>query len=308
MSSPLVLYILVSAEVLVKGIGAHELGQRNYAEAKRRYPAEGLRRWKLRVAQQLWTAVGSGGLDSLCEPLDDVFLEATSIAESDTDPDPLDGVTTRDVLELGLIVRTDFSDEPSWVAFCTRLQDSEKELVLGSDEDASNRPLQPADNLNVDEDGDSADGENEDAPPAIFHIINPSSPQERELLAGISNLTALRLFNDIDIRPSPTPPHGANRIDPPHRLVDYHGWQEFYRGKNVWIYDNKSNIDQCVRVVSQSGDMYGTATGDSWRARVSHICELQVNLSSGAIKIDFGGLDRWDFNERRRNMMEDEAE
>ena len=29
---------------------------------------------------------------------------------------------------------------------------------------------------------------------------------------------------------------------------------------------------------------------DSWRARVSHICELQVNLYSGAMKINFGGI------------------
>lgn len=46
--------------------------------------------------------------------------------------------------------------------------------------------------------------------------------------------------------------------------------------------------------------------GDSWRARVSHICELQVNLFAGTIKIDFGGLDRWDYAERARNIAEAE--
>ncbi|KAH0827945.1 hypothetical protein J3R83DRAFT_3582 [Lanmaoa asiatica] len=319
MSSPLVPFIVVSAEVSIR-IGAHESGQRNYAETKRHYPAEGRRRWRLRLAQQFWTAVGSLSRHASIprarvspshtdrsDSQDGVLPEATSTAESDTDPDPLDGVT-RDVPELGLIVRTDFSDEPSWAVFCTRLQDSEKELILGSDdvdENASNQPLQ-SDNI----DGqDDSDDEDEDAPPAIFHIVNPSSPQEREVLADISNLTSLRLFNDVDVRPSPSLPRGTDRINPPNRLVDYHGWQEFYRGKNVWIYDTKSNIDQCVRVVSQkSGDMYGTATqrGDSWRARVSHICELQVNLASGTIRIDFGGLDRWDFDERRRNMTEAE--
>lgn len=188
----------------------------------------------------------------------EIFPEATSTAESDTDPDPFDGVT-RDVPELGLIVRTDFSDEPSWAAFCTRLQDSEKELFLGSDDVAENASSQPIQPDSVDEQ-DGSDDEDEDVPPAIFRVINPSSPQERELLAGISNLIGLRLFNDVDVRPSPNPPHGANRIRPPNKLVDFRGWQEFYRGKNVWIYDTKSNIDQCVRVVSQSGDMYGTAT------------------------------------------------
>lgn len=29
-----------------------------------------------------------------------------------------------------------------------------------------------------------------------------------------------------------------------------------------------------------------------------------MNLYSGAMKIDFGGLDRWDYNERQRNMVE----
>ena len=43
-------------------------------------------------------------------------------------------------------------------------------------------------------------------------------------------------------------------------------------------------------------------SGDSWRARVSHICELQVNLAAGAMTIDFGGLDRWDYAERARNL------
>lgn len=46
--------------------------------------------------------------------------------------------------------------------------------------------------------------------------------------------------------------------------------------------------------------------GDSWRARVSFLPELQVNISSGAMTIDFGGLDRWDINERQRNLSEAE--
>lgn len=45
-------------------------------------------------------------------------------------------------------------------------------------------------------------------------------------------------------------------------------------------------------------------SADSWRARVSHICELQVNLASGAMTIDFGGMDRWDYEERVCNLEE----
>ena len=52
---------------------------------------------------------------------------------------------------------------------------------------------------------------------------------------------------------------------------------------------------------------YALYRADSWRARVTHICELQVNLASGAMSIDFGGMDRWDYPERVRNMAEAEA-
>ena len=47
--------------------------------------------------------------------------------------------------------------------------------------------------------------------------------------------------------------------------------------------------------------------GDSWRARASHVCELQAHLAAGALTIDFGGLDRWDYAERARNVAEAEA-
>jgi len=95
-------------------------------------------------------------------------------------------------------------------------------------------------------------------------------------------------------------------MSPPNRLVDQGGWQEVYEGHTIWVYDALSNSDQCVRLVSQAGDFYGTATGDSWRARVTHVCELQFNMTYLGMKIDFGGLDRWDFAERQRNMEEAE--
>jgi len=57
-------------------------------------------------------------------------------------------------------------------------------------------------------------------------------------------------------------------------------------------------------LVSGHSDIYGTATGDSWRARVTHIHELQFNMSHLGMKIDFGGLDKWDFKERTRNLEE----
>jgi len=138
----------------------------------------------------------------------------------------------------------------------------------------------------------------------LIKVINATQPEERAIFQNISNLRALRLFNDVDIRPAPVVPSGSRRISPPNRLVDFAGWQEIYSGVTLWIYDALSNTDQSVRLVSPEGDVYGTATGDSWRAQVSHIPDLQLNMTFENMKINFGGMDRWDYSERKRNMEE----
>ena len=100
------------------------------------------------------------------------------------------------------------------------------------------------------------------SPAAVFFVVNaPAGDPLRAALAGISNLGALRLLNDVDVRRAPAPPRGAKRLRPGNRLVDHDGWQEAYAGRTVWVYDARSNADQCVRLVSQRGAaMYGTAT------------------------------------------------
>lgn len=227
-----------------------------------------------------------------------------------TDDDPLDEISD-DAPGLGIIVRTDYSNEDAWQAFCGKLQEGEAEFAPERpsegdrmDEDAggpSNSGVADDDAMDQDED-DMGEGESEGFA-SIFSVID-ASPADRARFTHISNLSALRLLNDVDVRRAPSPPVGTKRIKPPNRLVDHHGWQEIYTGKMVWIYDAKSNVDQCVRLVSQQSGPYGTATADSWRVRVSHICELQVNLATGAMTIDFGGLDKWDYEERVRNMEE----
>ncbi|KAH7926521.1 hypothetical protein BV22DRAFT_347801 [Leucogyrophana mollusca] len=277
-----------------------------YATAKSQHPSEGRRRWRLRVAAEFWRLPSE----------EKNQLPTASPANIDgnvewvVDPDTLDEVSSSRP-ELGLVVRTDYSDENAWLGFVEKLQRAEEEFTASTDdegmaEDEPGGSAGPADEDTEDNEDDD-DDDDEDPSQPIFHIINPSSPEERAVLTNISNLTALRLFTDIDIRPAPAPPTGTGRVNPPNRLVDRDGWQEIYTGKYVWIYDSKSNTDQCVRLVSHTGDMYGTATGDSWRARVSHICELQVNIFTGAMKIDFGGFDRWDYNERQRNLREAEG-
>ncbi|KII92154.1 hypothetical protein PLICRDRAFT_50584 [Plicaturopsis crispa FD-325 SS-3] len=278
-----------------------------YSDVKAAYPGEGRRRWNLRVANEFW-ALPAEQKAALASPSNAQIADRQSLEDAEfvTDSDPLDSIS-RDAPEIGLVVRTDYSDEAAWTAFYARLQEGEKEFTSDA---PGERVAQagpsggPHEDDAMEEDADDESDEDDETTP-IFKVVNPSSPDERAILTGISNLTALRLLNDVDLRKAPSRPPGATRVQPPNRLADHDGWQEIYTGKNVWIYDAKSNTDQCVRVVSQtSSDTYGTASGDSWRARVSHICELQVNMFTEALKIDFGGLDRWDYNERQRNMQD----
>lgn len=181
--------------------------------------------------------------------------------------------------ELGVLVRTDFSDEHAWESFAQKLRDAQAELVAelasgGGDVDADvpmddatpSSPVgEPSTSVasapTTDKDGDEEESDADSTTaPDIISILDPSDPAERARFNGISNLTALRLFNDVDIRTAPTPPAGIKRISPPNPLVDQGGWQEIYTGKTLWIYDARSNVDQCARLVSQEGDFYGTAT------------------------------------------------
>ncbi|KAI0812527.1 hypothetical protein BC629DRAFT_1473537, partial [Irpex lacteus] len=297
----------------------------NYETVKHLYPGEGRRKWRLRVAQQFWALSEQEKLQYAQVP--PVPPNEAEVAPYTTDDDPLDSVST-DAPGLGILVRTDFSNEQAWQSFLEKLHEAEAEF-------AADVEVGPTEDDAMDEDEDSGEEDDEEeeesiggaaqasssssssnplsnSPPPIFAIVDPTSPTTTPLtraqLENISNLTALRLFNDVSIRLLP-PPHEKRPVarSPPNRLVNLHGWQEVYTGKLVWIYDAKSNSDGCVRVVGQKSSGGVGATGDSWRARVTHIPELQVNLASGALVIDFGGMDRWDYPERVRNLAEAEA-
>lgn len=216
---------------------------------------------------------------------------------SSEDADPLDQLL--DDVDGGLVLRTDFSNDEAWLAFLSRLKVAEKEYAQ------ANKPAEHDEDTKMDDD-DESDSESE-ASGQLIKVIDPLTPGDRSLFQDISNLRALRLLNDVDIRPAPTPPTGKKRISSPNRLVDRSGWQEIYSGLSIWVYDSRSNTDQSLRLVSQKGDVYGTATGDSWRAQASHIYELQFNMTFLDMKINFGGLDRWDLDERTRNMTEAES-
>lgn len=105
----------------------------------------------------------------------------------------------------------------------------------------------------------ACDSDSEEPEALAFFTVVPENPRDHPHFTNISNLTALRIFTDVSVRPAPSPLQGLKRISPGHRLVDLERMQEVYSGKTLWIYDAKSNTDQCARLVSGQGDMYGTA-------------------------------------------------
>ncbi|KAJ3565903.1 hypothetical protein NP233_g7339 [Leucocoprinus birnbaumii] len=276
----------------------HRFFADRYPNVRSKFPGEGRRRWKLRVMEELWlepeaqAEISSAALNSQDTPGDAAY---------EKDGDPMDVIT--DCEEVGLVIRTDFSNDDAWNAFVSKLKDAEKEL-LGSMMQAQDTTNQDDNDIEMKEE-ESRDSESEsDATPD--HIIRLVANANDPLFNGISNIAALRLLNDVGIRLAPAPPAGTKRISPSNRLIDRNKLQEIYSGKTIWIYDGQSNSDESVRLVSQQGDVYGTATADSWRARASHVPELQFNMSAYNMKIDFGGLDRWDYSERLKNLEEAE--
>ncbi|KAF8170235.1 hypothetical protein K438DRAFT_1614284, partial [Mycena galopus ATCC 62051] len=278
---------------------------RRYGTVKSQFPGEGRRKWNLRVLQEFWASAAEPDVSG--PPTAEEFLN---------DDDPFDDLVGEGP-QLGLLLRTDFSNDDAWQTFCARLKSEEQDLIQ-SMQPSPSAPTEVTEGSSTgdgdvkmaDDDGDDdSDDESVDGLVGpIIKIIDPVSEQERSIIQNISNLHALRLLNDVDVRPAPSPPTGTKRYSPPNRLVDKKGWQEIYTGLTIWIYDAQSNADQCARLVSQQSDIYGTATGDSWRARVTHICELQFNMTHLDLKIDFGGMDRYDYPERRRNLEEAEVQ
>ena len=241
---------------------------------KKQFPTDGRRKWLLRVLYSLWPTID-------CELLEDIDHDVSvcSYCQISTtpcilicdlqkfdDPDPFDYLTEDD--QLGLIIRTDFSNEEAWSTFCNQVQVSQKDFIsdltgLTNDspdqESASNPEGNDIPKPNSDE-ADDGESDSSNELPDFLKILNPVEQSDKIKFTNISNLRALRLFNDVDIRPTPERPVGRKPISPPCPLIDLLGWQEIYSGKNLWIYDTLSNVDGSVRVVSQTSDFYGTAT------------------------------------------------
>jgi hypothetical protein len=219
--------------------------------------------------------------------------------------------------ELGLLIRTDYTDDEAWKKCLQGLMREEamawmfermrREMAEGLEDNASKKEEDvDMDDGDDDEEGEDAEEEDEDEDEEMEKEEEKEEPRppifkpiahDPSLLSDLSNLALLRLFNDVSVHPAPS----SKTIKVSSTLSNHLGYQESYTGKRIWVYDAESNVDGYLRVVEPGGDV----TGDSWRAKAAHVSELQVNLSTGALqKIDFGGLDKWDPKERKRNLEE----
>ena len=179
------------------------------------------------------------------------------------DGDPLDEITDGEAPGIGILVRTDYSNEDAWLAFSEDLKEAEQELTSSNDPDDNDNMIEEnpvttstSEDQMDEDDGGTESGSSSSSP--IIVVIN--APLEtRGLFEDISNLTALRLLNDVDLTKIALPANTI-RATRPNRLIDLDGWQEVYHGKTIWIYDAKSNVDRSARLVSQHPDFYGTAT------------------------------------------------
>lgn len=187
------------------------------------------------------------------------------------DEDLFDEITDDEAPGLGILVRTDFSNDEAWGAFLAKLKEGEEEFSSSADrgeEDTEIGQGEPSSSasasasassdVKMDDDQDGSDGSPDQSSGPIISTLDPS-PETRPYFSDISNLAALRLLNDVDVRKITVPPN-TKRFNPPNPIVDCDGWQEIYHGKTLWIYDATSNRDQCARLVSKRSDFYGTAT------------------------------------------------
>ena len=189
-------------------------------------------------------------------------------ADSDffMDEDLFDEIADDEAPGLGILVRTDFSNDEAWRSFLAKLKEGEEEFSSPASQEVVDTKMDQDEpsvststsDVKGDDDKDDSGGSSDQGSGPIIAVLDPG-PEIRPYFSEISNLTALRLLNDVDLRKLTIPPN-AKRFNPPNPIVDYDGWQEIYHGKTLWIYDATSNQDQCARLVSKRSDFYGTAT------------------------------------------------
>ncbi|KAG9000816.1 hypothetical protein FRB94_005142 [Tulasnella sp. JGI-2019a] len=287
-----------------------------YLKARSEHPGEGRRRWKLRAAREIWGLDAESFKQTAASLRSEVAHDVPWAADHD-DFDLNDGPEDERIIPLkGVIVRTDYSNDQAWDSFLGIVRAAEKEALEDSDTamegDDSGEGTSGSDEGEEGPETTQATGQGSGGTPAasttsplaVFHILDLSLDRRSHAI-NASNIVLLRLLADLKIiyAPRPAPPSGQyfvapkardKPISPMNPLVEKFGYKEAYEGRTIWVYDTLSNTDGCVRLIDGGLDgQFGSSTGDSWRARASHMWELHVNMSTGGMKIDFGGQDRW---------------
>ncbi|KAH8831516.1 hypothetical protein DL96DRAFT_835928 [Flagelloscypha sp. PMI_526] len=269
----------------------------HYPTLRSQKPSDGRRAIKLRLLDAFWSQPNLGGTE-----LQNV--DALSEITRHNHPDPFD--FPEDEEPMGVLVRTDYEDEESWQSFLDGVRRAEEELLSelkqsNADEDVAmddaSGSSQAAPGELEEEEHESSSDDDEVAPKIISVLSDPST------LSGLTNILVLRLLCDASLARAPTKPNDVKAL-PPHRLTGSVGLREtFSKTPTIWIYDSLSNKDGSLKAINNIGpELYGCAAGDSWRTKGSHLIELQWSITMQGLSFDFGGLDRWDLDERRRNL------
>ena len=220
--------------------------------------------WKLpaaekeRLAQLAADPTGQDIFRAAQKDIDGVPLSPLEYAED------LSDITESSVL--GVVVRTDYTDDEAWSRFVEDLLESEKDLITPLDEnvdvpESNQASFSGAEQYATENAGSDTDGSSDSGAESSFAFLDPpESSSLRQNLSGMSNLAALRLLNDVDVASAPAPLAGGQAISTQHRLINLDGFVENYHGPLVWIYDYRSNTDRAARVVSRRPESIEAAT------------------------------------------------
>src|ERR1700753_2496839 len=121
------------------------------------------------------------------------------------DEDIFDEITDDDAPGLGILVRTDFSNEEAWQSFLAKLKEGEDEFSSSTNEGEEDTKMNQGEpstsgsistsDVKMDDDKDNSESSSDQGP--IISVLDPS-PEIRPYFSDVSNLTALRLLNDVD--------------------------------------------------------------------------------------------------------------
>lgn len=284
--SPLTAYIAVSDFILVNEGSCVS----HYSPLQDKYNAFsdlarlGRRRAKLKFLDEFW-ALTDEERERITRIASDpkskgILLEASKDIDEKNGPEDeiIDRLVGDSSAVVGIVVRTDYSNESAWTRFVETVKAAEKELnTPETNEDAVDEPSTSSSQGETqfgsetgsgEDDGDTELSLQDENTPAqttvvatlVSFVSPPGSDPLRARLIGASNLTLLRLFDDVSVQNAPSMPPGSKAVKPGCRLIDMDGLVEAYEGLTIWVYDSQSNSDNAVRLVSLYPGSYGSAT------------------------------------------------